>query len=389
MCRLHLPFGFSNCAFKRAVAAIVAIFPLLCSLALTQNEPSEDSARASDSQVEQDSSQATAHPATSPKVPTKKLPGQFVVAPIPISSPALGSVRIPVVGYIFPLSSHDEVSPPSVIGASGLITDNGSRAFAVAGQFFMKQDSYRITAGFFQGNLNYNFYGIGIMAGNAGLKLPLKQDGSVFLCEFLRRVRWRVFLGPRVLTGHSTITLRPGGSVTVPAPLDLGLRTALTSLGLSVARDTRDNRFYPTRGTVFEFTADFFAEALGSKYSFQSYKAVFNSYWSLSERQVIAYNAYFCATGGQPPFYGNCIYGIENELRGYEAGRYLDPYMVATQLEYRLTLTKRFGVVAFGGIGGMTAIFVPISLRVRTNTPSAWESARRSNEELLGRFCHF
>ena len=132
MCCLHLPFGFSNCAFQHAVAAIVAVFPLLCSLALTQNEPSQDSAGASVSQVEQDSSQATAHPATSPKVPTKKLPGQFVVAPIPISSPALGSGLIPVVGYIFPLRSHDEVSPPSVIGASGLITDNGSRAFAVA-----------------------------------------------------------------------------------------------------------------------------------------------------------------------------------------------------------------------------------------------------------------
>jgi len=30
---------------------------------------------------------------------------------------------------------------------------------------------------------------------------------------------------------------------------------------------------------------------------------------------------------------------------------YLDRYMVVTQLEYRLVLPKRFGLVGFGGIG--------------------------------------
>jgi hypothetical protein len=42
--------------------------------------------------------------------------GSFVIAPLPISSPALGSGVIPVLAYIFPLSSHDKTSPASVIG---------------------------------------------------------------------------------------------------------------------------------------------------------------------------------------------------------------------------------------------------------------------------------
>jgi outer membrane protein assembly factor BamA len=283
----------------------------------------------------------------------KKRRGEFVFAPIPTSSPALGSGVIPVVGYIFPLSRNDKASPPSVIGAAGLITNNGSRGFAVAGQLFFKQDTYRVTAAFFQGNLNYNLYGTGVVAGDSGLKLPLKQEGAAFLGEFLRHVTRKFFVGPRVLTGHSLITIRHGGSTTVPIPPDVGLRTTLTALGIAVNRDTRANRFYPTSGTVFNFTSDFFANALGSKHSFQSYRVEFNKYGSLSQNQVLAYNAYFCATGGQPPFYGNCIYGTNNELRGYEAGRYLDRYMVATQLEYRLVLPKRFGLVAFGGIGGV------------------------------------
>jgi len=41
-------------------------------------------------------------------------------------------------------------------------------------------------------------------------------------------------------------------------------------------RDSRPNRFYPTKGMLFDFTGDFFSQGLGSKYSFQSYKFTFN-----------------------------------------------------------------------------------------------------------------
>ena len=342
--------------------SLVAIILLLSFPCVAQDEgggraSSQGNGQSSPSLVPQDSSQTAgeAEPPSDQISDQKKkiLRGDFVVAPLPISSPALGSGIIPMGAYIFPLRKSDSVSPPSAIGAAGLITDNGSRAFAVAGQLFMKQDTYRITATFFQGNLNYNLYGIGASAGNAGIKLPLTQDGAAFLGELLRRLKWNLLVGPRVLTGHSVVTVRPGASVTIPPPADTGLHTSLTSVGFSVQRDTRPNRFYPTTGTLFEFTSDFFASAFGSKYSFQSYRATFNKYGSLSKKQVLAYNAFFCATGGQPPFYGNCIYGTRNELRGYEAGRYLDRYMFATQLEYRLVLPRRFGVVGFGGIGGV------------------------------------
>jgi hypothetical protein len=106
------------------------------------------------------------------------------------------------------------------------------------------------------------------------------------------------------------------------------------------------------KGTLFDFTTDFFSQAMGSKYSFQAYRVTFNKYTSLSKKQVLAYNAGFCATGGRPPFYGNCLYGNNNELRGYAVGRYIDRYTLASQLEYRLVLPKRLGAVGFGGIGG-------------------------------------
>jgi outer membrane protein assembly factor BamA len=274
--------------------------------------------------------------------------GSFLVAPLPISSPAIGSGIVPVVAYIFPLSPKDKISPPSVVGAAGLVTSNGSRGFAVAAQLYLKANRYRITSAFTRGNVNYNIYGTGAVD---GLKLPLNQTGQAFFAEFLSRVGWKFFAGPRFLTGHSLITVRPNDVGNFPIPPDVGIETTLTAIGARLTRDTAPNRFYPTTGTYFTFTSDFFSEALGSKYSFQSYKTSFSKYGSLSKNQVLAYNAYFCATGGAPPFYGNCVYGTDNELRGYVAGQYFTRYMLATQLEYRLVLPKRFGLVAFGGIG--------------------------------------
>jgi len=218
---------------------------------------------------------------------------------------------------------------------------------------FLRQDTYRITSVYVRGNLNYDLYGLGVSAGNAGRKLPLEQTGQVFRGEVLRRMGWDFFLGVRLWSGSSVISSRlsEGIAPDVPPPPDLGIHTTLRALGLRLNRETSPNRFYPTSGTLLDFTSDFFSQALGSKYSFQAYRFIFNKYGSLSENQVLAYNLFVCGTGGDPPFYGNCIYGANNELRGYTAGRYLDRYMFATQLEYRLSLPKRLGAVAFGGIG--------------------------------------
>jgi outer membrane protein assembly factor BamA len=289
---------------------------------------------------------------TSPRKGTEKQKrGSFVVAPLPISSPALGTGIVPVVAYIFSISEKDKISPPSVFAVAGLITDNGSRGFVAGGQIYFKEDTYRITSTFLHGNLNYNVYGLG--SGDSQQKLPLNQAGQAFLGEFQRRIGGKFFLGPRFFSGNSLVIQRPSENGTSPLPPDLGLKTTLTALGVRLNRDTRPNRFYPTTGTFFDFTGDFFSQGLGSKYSFQTYKFTFNQYESLSKNQVLAYNLFVCLTGGQPPFYGNCIYGTNNELRGYIAGRYLDRYMATTQLEYRLALPKRFGLVAFGGLGGV------------------------------------
>jgi hypothetical protein len=298
------------------------------------------------------------------KKPEKR--GSIVAAPLPISSPALGSGIVPVVLYIFPFSRSDKVSPPSALGGVGLIASGGSRLLAVAGQLYVKQNTYEITTALGGGHLDYNFYGTGNAAGSAGRKLAIRQSGEIFMGEVLRRVKWKFFLGPRVWIGRSEITpnLNKSDSDHPDLP-QASLNTSPKAVGVRLLRDTRPNRFYATAGTLFDLSVNFFSinstlgttadlsasPARAKTYSFQTYRMLFNKYASLTKSQVLAYNLYLCGTGGEAPFYGQCVFGVNNELQGYVAGRYIDRYMFATQLEYRLALPKRFGLVGFGGVG--------------------------------------
>jgi hypothetical protein len=322
----------------------------------TANTGSELKTESTKTQESGESSQSPASttPEKEPgKTKKEKLPGRgsILIAPLPIVSPAIGNGVIPIVGYIFPFSKNDKESPPSTIGAAGFITDNGTRGFVVGGQLFLKQNTYEVTAGYGHGNVNYNLYGVGLIAAQQGRKVPLEQSGKVYFGEALRRVRWKIFVGPRFWYGSSFLTVRPKNGQIPPLPPDLGIQTNLTAIGLRIIRDTRPNHFYPIAGSKLEFTANFYAMALGSKYSYQTYQLQFDKYWSLNKNQVLAYNVFVCNTGGNPPFYGNCIYGTNNELRGYTAGQFIDRHMFATQLEYRLSLPKNFGAAGFVGVG--------------------------------------
>jgi hypothetical protein len=74
-----------------------------------------------------------------------KIPDGIVIAPIPLSSPAIGTGAVLAGGYIFPIDRKDKVSPPSTVGGAYFGTDNGTRGFALYGELFMGENRYRTT----------------------------------------------------------------------------------------------------------------------------------------------------------------------------------------------------------------------------------------------------
>jgi len=309
--------------------------------------------------------------------------GEWLIAPIPIRSPAIGAGLEWAVGYVFPFKSQDNVSPPSLAGVGGLFTNNGSRGLAAGSRLYLKEDRFRLTIAGGHASINADLYGVGKFDGDRGLFIPLNTKGTAFFVESLFQLRKGFYLGSRFQYRNLRLSIDRENS---DVPLDIEtnppagvadiidairedlFRQRTLALGPRFQWDTRDNTFYPKRGIFLDSGIDFFGKAIGSKFSYQYYKAAFNKYASLSENQVLAFRAMGCAAAGDHvPVYDLCLFGAMNDIRGYTAGRYQDRRMFATQAEYRLKIPKtgfigRFGLVAFGGVGGVGEKFTDIAL---------------------------
>src|SRR5262249_13900779 len=110
--------------------------------------------------------------------------GEWVIAPIPINSPAIGAGLQWAVIRVFPLNKQDEISPPSSVGIGGVFTNNGSRAVALGGKLYLKEDKYRLTTAAGNADINLDVYGVGKAAGDNDVYVPLKTGGNGFFGEF-------------------------------------------------------------------------------------------------------------------------------------------------------------------------------------------------------------
>lgn len=285
--------------------------------------------------------------------PKKPKRGSLVIAPIPISSPAIGSGLVLAIGYVFKLNQEDKLSPPSTIGLVGARTNGGTRAGGLGGRLYFSENKYQTTLVLAKGHANFDFFGIGRIPGRDPISVPLEVGGTVFFGEFMRNVWKDVFVGPRYQYRNLTVSLdgpqTPGG-FEIP---DIDIKAKSVALGLHIQRDKRDSTFYARKGSLFDVTADFFDQSLGSRRQYQTYKVSYNNYRAIGEKQVLAYRGVVCAANQNVPFYDLCLYGTSSDLRGYAGGEFQNRRMFATQAEYRRELPKRLGLVAFGGIGGV------------------------------------
>jgi hypothetical protein len=285
--------------------------------------------------------------------PKKEKRGSLIIAPIPISSPAVGSGLVLALGYVFKFDKNDKLSPPSTVGLVGAFTNSGTRGGGIGAKLYLKENTYQTTFILAKGRVNFDFFDIGRIPGREPISVAIKGAGTVFYGDFLRNVGDNIFVGVRFQYRRISTTLdgpqTPGG-FEIPA---IDLKSTSAALGFRVQRDKRDNTFYPKKGTLIDVTGDFFDQIWGSRREYQTYKFQFNGYREVSPRGVIAYRAMACTANGSVPFYDLCLFGANNDLRGYTAGEFQNRRMFATQMEYRMELPRRLGLVAFGGIGGI------------------------------------
>jgi outer membrane protein assembly factor BamA len=261
-----------------------------------------------------------------------------------------------------------------MFGAGGLFTDNESRGVAIGARLYLKEDKYRVTFAGGHASINVDLYGVGKPSGDRGLSVLVNTKGTAFFTEPLFQIRQNIYLGGRFQYRNLRLSIDHDTETNPPAEIadivdiirpDL-FRQATVAVGPRFQWDTRDNKFYPRRGAFLDSGIDLFLTAIGSEFTYQYFEASVNKYIALGDHQVVAVRGMGCAAAGdRVPIYDLCLFGFQNDLRGYPAGRYQERRMFATQAEYRFTIPKpgflgRFGLVAFGGVGGIGPKFTEI-----------------------------
>lgn len=131
----------------------------------------------------------------------------------------------------------------------------------------------------------------------------------------------------------------------------------ISGAGPLLTFDSRDQIFYPTKGSIIEFELFFDQKALGSDFNFSRFSVDARTYISNNKNGVLALNAWLVSMHGDPPFQQLAKIGGPKKMRGYFEGRYRDKHLFMLQGEYRFPLFWRLGATVFGGAGNVAPAF--------------------------------
>ncbi len=122
------------------------------------------------------------------------------------------------------------------------------------------------------------------------------------------------------------------------------------AIGLQGAYDSRDNRFWTSKGVFVKTTL---TQHLGSisKYSYGKATFDYRHYFPTWRGQVICWQVYGDASWGDVPFYDRCTLGGEDRLRGIKRNLFTGDFSWTAQLEYRIPLFWRLKLHVFVAAG--------------------------------------
>lgn len=276
--------------------------------------------------------------------------GSVIVAPIPFSSPLIGSGLTLGAGYLFNLPG----SKPSGFGVAKLESSNGSTGFGGGASINFGEGKWNLFALAAQADV---FYDLPVLDDFA---LPVNQDGELASFTVRRAVSEKLSLGVQVSYLDTEIRIDSELLSLLPPALQPDLDISLGKVHFLVEYDTRDNTFYPTQGYLADLDLSYNQEidsAFGKKFelaskSYLKFLASGSTYREVSNSGVVATRGVFCAAGEDAPFFDTCGLGLVDGLRGLPSLSYLGNYSASVQGEYRGRFNDRFGYVAFIGAGG-------------------------------------
>jgi outer membrane protein assembly factor BamA len=282
---------------------------------------------------------------------------KFAAIPVPNYNEATGFGLGAIVTLLYPIDREDEISPPSSSTIFGFYAKNKTNALGVAQNFHLKEDKYRFTLALARASINFQYY-----AENLGGKFIDYNTGSKFgLIKGELQILSHFYLGLKYRYMRSRTTF--------DIPIDYEPpENTYSGLGPTVSYDTRDNIFNAYTGYFIKLETLFNHSAFGSDRNYSIFEFKANRYLTLKDNHRLALRLFFEVGTGDVPFEDQAIMG-RTDLRGYSSGKYRADQKYTIQGEYRWTFYKKFGMVAFAGVGWVADKMSEI--RLEDTLPSA------------------
>jgi hypothetical protein len=267
--------------------------------------------------------------------------GSFILAPIPIRSPSIGTGLALASAYLF---QTDKKSDQSFIGVTAFRTDNGSKGYGLGGALSWGENKWTISVLAGEVDVVYDFY----VPNTGGRTVSLNQDGRLLNLEGSYGLTDHFFLGLDLRYLKTSIQF--SSPILTPAN-DRDLE--IFSFGPTIEWDHRDDTIYPTSG--FHVAIDSLHSIVlnGSDREYHKSVIKYDNYFSLFKKSVIATRLTACEASDQTPFFELCSVGGTDNFRGFPFGELLDQNLISGQIEFRSRIGKRFGYTVFAGVGGV------------------------------------
>ena len=231
-------------------------------------------------------------------------------------------------------------APPNITAVGGAYTENGTWAAGAAHFHTWGGDRIRYLGAIGKVDANLEYFGL------ANQPRTYQLRGFALMQQLLFRVadsRW--YIGPRYVYADTSASFRFGANASELGPIEQDQR--IGKGGIVIDYDSRDNIFYPNKGSYAELEAQFARGGFGSTQTFNMYNARGFTWLPLSRKWILGLRADTKFSTGDVPFYAQPYV----DLRGVQKGRYQDRNAVAIEAELRWDVTPRWSVLAFSGTG--------------------------------------
>ncbi|MGR5431092.1 BamA/TamA family outer membrane protein [Vibrio astriarenae] len=244
---------------------------------------------------------------------------------------------------------------PSSLVVNSFISQNKSYGVSIENMTYFNQGKQRLLLDVELHNEASVYYGKGIAAGDINSN---KHEFDEVLYSF--KPTWMTAFG-------SDYYLGVGGEITYAKAdklehvvgdngstpfFDLPSGTS-AGVVLSSVYDSRDYRLNASEGWLFQLDAGLYQNFESDK-TYSLYDLEVANYINLNPVPgLIAWQVQGQFSDGDVPWYAMPDLGGSSAMRGYIKGRYRDDHMMMGQMEYRLPIVQRLGMVFWGAAGSV------------------------------------